>query len=111
MEKRKKASDYPQELLDLFDLYVHGDLDRRDFLDRAKKFATGAVTALAICGRVCVPTTPGRNRFPKMITALKRSIRPYLRRRGTAASAVILSVRPRRPASFRACLSSTRIAD
>jgi hypothetical protein len=24
--ERKKASDYPQELLDLFDRYVHGDI-------------------------------------------------------------------------------------
>jgi carboxymethylenebutenolidase len=43
--ERKKASDYPQELLNLFDLYVHGDIDRRSFLDGAKKFATGGVTA------------------------------------------------------------------
>lgn len=42
---RKKASDFPQELLDLFDLYVHGDIDRRAFIDRAKRFATGGVTA------------------------------------------------------------------
>jgi len=46
--ERKKASDYPQELLDLFDLYVHGDLDRRGFLEGAKKFATGGLTAAAI---------------------------------------------------------------
>ena len=46
--ERKKASDYPQELLDIFDLYVHGDIDRRGFLDRAQKFATGSVTAVAI---------------------------------------------------------------
>jgi carboxymethylenebutenolidase len=46
--ERKRASDYPQELLDLFDLYVHGDIDRRAFLDGAKKFATGSLTALAI---------------------------------------------------------------
>lgn len=46
--ERKKASDYPQELLDLFDLYVHGDIDRRIFLDRAKKFAVGGVTAMAL---------------------------------------------------------------
>jgi len=45
--ERKKASDYPQELLNLFDLYVHGDIDRRGFLDGAKKFATGGMTALA----------------------------------------------------------------
>jgi len=46
--ERKQASDYPQELLDLFDRYVHGDIPRREFLDGAKKFATGGVTATAI---------------------------------------------------------------
>jgi carboxymethylenebutenolidase len=46
--ERKKATDYPQELLDLFDRYVHGDLDRRGFLDGAKKFAAGGLTATAI---------------------------------------------------------------
>ena len=35
--ERKKASDFPQELLDQFDKYVHGDISRREFLDRAKK--------------------------------------------------------------------------
>jgi carboxymethylenebutenolidase len=45
---RKRASDFPQELLDLFDLYVHGDIDRRAFLDGASKFATGTVTATAL---------------------------------------------------------------
>ena len=43
--ERKKASDYPQELLDLFDRYVHGEMERRDFLDSAQKFAVGGVTA------------------------------------------------------------------
>lgn len=46
--ERKKASDYPQELLDLFNLYVHGNIQRREFLDRAKKFATGGVTTAAL---------------------------------------------------------------
>jgi len=46
--ERKKASDFPQELLNLFDKYVHGDIDRRSFLDGAKKFATGGVTATAL---------------------------------------------------------------
>jgi carboxymethylenebutenolidase len=46
--ERKKATDYPQELLDLFDRYVHGDLDRRGFLDGAKKFAVGGLTATGI---------------------------------------------------------------
>jgi carboxymethylenebutenolidase len=46
--ERKKASDYPQELLDLFHLYVHGEIDRRAFLDGAGKFAVGGLTATAI---------------------------------------------------------------
>ncbi len=46
--ERKSASDYPQELLNLFDRYVHGDIDRRGFLDGAKQFATGSMTVTAI---------------------------------------------------------------
>ena len=45
---RKKASDFPQELLNLFDQYVHGGIDRRGFLDGAQKFAVGGVTATAL---------------------------------------------------------------
>ena len=45
---RKKASDFPQELLDLFDGYVHGGISRRQFLDRAQRFAVGSVTAAAL---------------------------------------------------------------
>ena len=45
---RKRASDFPQELLDLFDGYVHGGISRRQFLDRAQRFAIGSVTALAL---------------------------------------------------------------
>jgi carboxymethylenebutenolidase len=46
--ERKQASDFSPELLELFDRYVHGDIDRRHFLDKAKKFAVGGVTATAI---------------------------------------------------------------
>ncbi len=46
--ERKKATDFPQELLNLFDLYVHGEIGRRDFLEGAKKFAVGGLTAAAI---------------------------------------------------------------
>ncbi len=45
---RKSASDYPQELLDLFHEYQHGDIDRRRFLDRAAKFAVGGLTVATI---------------------------------------------------------------
>lgn len=46
--ERKQASDFPQELLDLFHLYVHGDINRRVFLDRAGKFAVGGLTAVGL---------------------------------------------------------------
>jgi carboxymethylenebutenolidase len=46
--ERKNASDFDQELWDLFDKYVHGDIDRRGFLDRAAKFAVGGMTAAAL---------------------------------------------------------------
>ncbi|CAN5824475.1 YghX family hydrolase [soil metagenome] len=43
--ERKTADDFDQDLLILFDAYVHGDIDRRGFLDRAAKFAVGGMTA------------------------------------------------------------------
>jgi carboxymethylenebutenolidase len=46
--ERKSASEYPQELLDLFHEYQHGDISRRQFLDGANKYAVGGVTAVAI---------------------------------------------------------------
>jgi carboxymethylenebutenolidase len=44
----KNASDFDQELLDLFDKYVHGVIDRRAFLDGAARFAAAGVTAAAL---------------------------------------------------------------
>ena len=46
--ERKKASDFPQALLNLFDRYVHGGIDRREFLDGAQRFAVGGMTAAAL---------------------------------------------------------------
>jgi carboxymethylenebutenolidase len=46
--ERKKSSDFPPEVLKLFDGYVHGSLSRRDFLDRAAKYAIGGFTAAAM---------------------------------------------------------------
>jgi carboxymethylenebutenolidase len=43
--ERKTASDFDQDLLILFDAYVHGDIDRRGFLDRAGKYAAAGTTA------------------------------------------------------------------
>ena len=46
--ERREASAFPQELLNLFDRYVHGGISRREFLDGAQKFAIGGMTAAAL---------------------------------------------------------------
>ncbi|WP_160006123.1 YghX family hydrolase [Rhizobium sp. 18055] len=45
---RLTAKDFPQELLELYDYYAHGRITKREFLDRAGKFAVGGLTAAAI---------------------------------------------------------------
>src|SRR6188472_1932425 len=46
--ERKTAHDFDQDLLILFDAYVHGFIDRRGFLDKAAKYAVGGVTAVML---------------------------------------------------------------
>ena len=50
--QRLQASDFPQEVLTLFDHYVHGRIDRRGFMDGASKFAVGGATAATMFGRL-----------------------------------------------------------
>jgi carboxymethylenebutenolidase len=46
--ERKTIADFDPELLALFDQYVHGGVDRRQFLERASRFAVGGMTAAAL---------------------------------------------------------------
>ncbi len=46
--KRMTAKDFDQDLLDLYDFYAHGKITKREFLDKAKRFAVGGVTAAAL---------------------------------------------------------------
>lgn len=47
---RMTAKDFDQELLELYDFYAHGRISKREFLDRAGKWAVGGLTAVAILG-------------------------------------------------------------
>lgn len=47
-QRRMTAADFDQELLDLYDYYAHGKITKREFLDRAGKFALGGVTAITL---------------------------------------------------------------
>jgi len=46
--ERMKASAFPRELLDDLDLYVHGNMDRRTFIDRCGQYVVGGLTAAAL---------------------------------------------------------------
>jgi carboxymethylenebutenolidase len=46
--ERKKATDFPQELLNIFDRYIHGEISRRQFLDGVAKYAVAGLTVTAI---------------------------------------------------------------
>jgi carboxymethylenebutenolidase len=48
MPPRLTAQDFDQELLILFDAYVHGAVDRRGFLNQAQRFAKAGVTAAGL---------------------------------------------------------------
>ncbi len=45
---RMRASDFPAELLEIFDGYVHGRMTKRDFLDRAAKYSVAGLTGAAL---------------------------------------------------------------
>jgi carboxymethylenebutenolidase len=49
---RPQASEFPQELLDLYDDYAHGRIERRDFMAKAAKFAVAGVTAEVLLSRL-----------------------------------------------------------
>ncbi len=71
--ERKKASDYPQELLDIFHEYQHGDIDRRTFMDRIGKFAVGGLTAAAILESL-TPNYAWAQQVPKDDARIKTSV-------------------------------------
>ena len=45
---RMTAKDFDQELIDLYDYYAHGKITKRQFLDRAGKYAIGGLSALGM---------------------------------------------------------------
>jgi carboxymethylenebutenolidase len=45
---RMTAADFDPELLELYDFYAHGMISKREFLEKAGKFAVGSVTAIAL---------------------------------------------------------------
>jgi carboxymethylenebutenolidase len=46
--ERKKAQDFDQRILEIYDGYVHGKMTKRDFISRAAKYTAAGVTGAMI---------------------------------------------------------------
>ena len=84
--ERKKASDFPPEVLKLFDGYVHGGISRREFLDRAAKYAVGGVTAAAMLESLRPELRAGRSRCRRTTRAFTPSTSTYPSPQGIRAT-------------------------
>ena len=82
MPPRLTAKDFDQELLILFDAYVHGSLDRRGFLKKAQKFATAGVTAVGLLAALSPDFAAGQQ-VPKDDIRLKTEYTNYPSPAGT----------------------------
>jgi carboxymethylenebutenolidase len=47
---RMTAKDFSPELLELYDYYAHGQISKREFLEKAGRYAVGGMTAAALLG-------------------------------------------------------------
>ena len=74
--ERRKASDYPPDVLKLFDGYVHGVITRREFLDRAAKYAVGGFTAAAMLESLS-PNFALAQQVPKTDSRIHAEYLPY----------------------------------
>jgi carboxymethylenebutenolidase len=103
MSPRLSAQDFDQELLILFDAYVHGGIDRRGFLDRAQRFAKAGVTAAGLLaalspnfamGQQVKPEDPRLNAHWAHVSSPNGSgtLRGYLARPAAARSARLPTV-------------------
>jgi carboxymethylenebutenolidase len=83
--ERKTAADFDQELLNLFDQYVHGKISRRGFMDGAAKFAVGGLTAAAIFESLA-PNYALAQQVPPSDSRIKTEYIHYPSPQGTAAN-------------------------
>ena len=92
MPPRLTAQDFDQELLILFDAYVHGSLDRRGFLSQAQKFAKVGMTAAGLLAALS-PNFAAGQQVSKNDARLKTELLTYPSSAGNGSSKGYL-VRP-----------------
>jgi carboxymethylenebutenolidase len=95
--ERKKASDFDPQLLSLFHKYVHGRINRREFLDGAAKFAVGGLTATALW-EMLRPNYAWAQEVAKDDKRIKAEYAMYLSPRGNSSNGMMRGLLAR-PAS------------
>lgn len=80
--ERKTTKDFPPEVMDLFNKYAHGNIDRRSFLGQAKKYAVGGMTAAAML-EALKPNFALAQQVPKDDPRIKTSYQTYSSPEGT----------------------------
>ena len=97
--ERKKASDFPQELWYLVEDFNHGFISRREFFERAGKFAIGGLTVAGLYEAMSYNFAFGQQ-IPT--DGSNPNTQRFLRRKGMERSAVTSPVPPKRPESWPA---------
>jgi carboxymethylenebutenolidase len=80
--ERKQASDFSPEVLKLFDGYVHGMIDRREFMDRAARYAVGGLTAAALLESL-QPNFAWAEQVPKNDPRIRTAYQDYASPKGS----------------------------
>ena len=82
---RKKASDFDPQLLNLFHKYIHGSINRREFLDGAAKFAVGGMTAMGLW-EMLKPNYAWAQQVPKDDKRIKHEYTMYPSPKGNSSN-------------------------
>ena len=103
--ERKQASEFDPELLGLFHKYIHGGINRREFLDGAGKFAVGGLTATALWDMLR-PNYAWSQQVPKDDKRIKAEYAMYPSAKGNASDGQMrgLLARPASGSKFPAVL-------
>ena len=107
--QRKTISDFHPEVLRWFDKYVHGDIDRRGFVNGVARYTVAGVTG-ACCLTPSIRVSPKRSRWRRTIAASAPSTSSTHRPRARGVCGAISRCRPMRAASCPAFSFFTRIA-
>ena len=107
--ERKKASDFDPQLLNLFDRYVHGGINRREFLEGAAKFAIGGLTATALWDMLRPNYALGQQ-VPKDDKRIKAEYTMYPSPKGNSSNGMMrgLLARPATGDKFPVCRGDSR---